>query len=68
MRGQAVDMPGRYSAAIAIMQEMSWSWSELCAAPFDLVEEIAWRMDRRQHWQAERAKIDEAKARVNRGR
>ena len=64
MRGASVDMPGRYSGAIAVMQEMSWSWPDLCAAPADLVEEILHRMNMQMHWQHERDKLDEAKRRA----
>jgi hypothetical protein len=58
MQGASVEMPGRYSGAIAVMQEMGWSWPDLCAAPADLVEEVLYRMDRQAHWQRERDKRD----------
>lgn len=58
MHGQPVDMPGRYPVAIAVMKEMSWSWSDLCAAPADLVEEVLHRMNRSEHWERERARMD----------
>jgi hypothetical protein len=61
MQGAAVQMPGRYPGAIAVMQEMAWSWPDLCAAPHDLVEEILHRMERQAHWQREREKLDEAR-------
>ena len=61
MQDASVAMPGRYANAIAVMQEMAWSWSDLCAAPADLVEEVIYRMDRQAHWQAERAKMDKAR-------
>jgi len=61
MQGVLVPVPGRYAGAIDIMQEMHWSWPDLCAAPADLVEEILHRMDRRAHWQHERERLDSAK-------
>jgi len=35
---------GRYGPAVAVMREMGWSWPDLCAAPFDLVQEIIIRL------------------------
>ena len=61
MHGQSVAMPGRYAGAIDVMQEMGWSWYDLCAAPADLIEEIEVRMGRRAHWQNERAKLDKSR-------
>jgi hypothetical protein len=61
MLSASVEMPGRYPAAIAVMREMTWSWSDLLEAPADLVEEILYRMDRTVHWTQERAKLDEAR-------
>lgn len=49
-------IPGRYSAEIAVMQEMRWSWPDLLAAPEDLVEEIYERVGARNHWQNEKRK------------
>lgn len=65
MQNRSVAMPGRYSGEIAIMQEMGWSWPDLCAAPADLVEEIAYRMERRLHWQEQREKLDAAKRKAH---
>lgn len=31
--------------AIAIMREMGWSWVQLQATPFDLVQELVIRLD-----------------------
>ena len=61
MQGASVAMPGRYASEIAVMQEMAWSWPDLCAAPADLVEEILHRMNRTAHWQNERAKLDKSR-------
>lgn len=68
MQGRAVEIPGRYSGAIAVMQEMGWSWPDLCAAPVDLVEEVMHRMERTAHWQGEREKLDAAKRKAQHGR
>lgn len=71
MRGAIVDMPGRYPGEIAVIQEMGWSWPDLCAAPADMVEEIAERMNARARWQGEKEKLDAAKQRqkdLKRGR
>lgn len=35
---------GRYGMAISIMREMGWSWQQLQAAPFDLVQELVIRL------------------------
>jgi hypothetical protein len=61
MRDAATPMPGRYSLELAVMDEMGWSWSELQAAPVDLVEEILQRRAARMHWERERARLDKAK-------
>ena len=55
---QTVATPTRYGVLMAIMREYGWSWPDLCAAPADLVEEIAMRLTAEQHWQAERSKRD----------
>lgn len=54
MRGKALSIHTRYGSAIAIMQEMSWSWSEFLEAPYDLIEEIWIRLQARTHWQNEK--------------
>ena len=35
---------GRYGMAISIMREMGWSWEQLQATPFDLVQELVIRL------------------------
>lgn len=52
---------GRYGAAIAVMREMGWSWRDLCAAPYDLVQELMIRLSAEHEWQEARRKRDEAK-------
>lgn len=54
-------IPGRYSAAIAVMQEMRWGWQELMAAPGDLVEEILYRRERIEHWRTERERLERSR-------
>ena len=63
MHGQDAVMGGRFAAEIAIMQEMTWSWPDLMAAPSSLVAEIAERVTARNHWQRIKSKQDDAKAR-----
>lgn len=55
---QTVATPTRYGVLMAIMREYGWSWPDLCAAPADLVEEIAMRLTAEQHWMAERSRRD----------
>jgi len=62
MRNQSLPMPGRYAVELAVIEETGWSWQELLAAPADLVEEILVRRGARMHWERERARLDEAKA------
>lgn len=63
---QGVTTPTRYGVLITIMREFGWSWQDLCAAPADLVDELAHRLTAENHWQAERRTRDaqEAKARA----
>lgn len=61
MRDAAEPIPGRYSAAIAVMQEMHWSWSDLLAAPPDLLEEILHRRECIERWRAEREKLERSR-------
>jgi len=62
MRNQSQPMPGRYAVELAVIEETGWSWQALLAAPADLVEEILVRRGARLHWERERARLDEAKA------
>jgi hypothetical protein len=66
-RDAAAMRAGRYGAAIAIMREMGWSWADLRAAPFDLVQELTIRLSAENHWQEQRRERDEAN-RQSRGR
>lgn len=59
--------PGRYSAEIATMREMGWSWPDLCAAPPDLVEEIEFKRRVREHFAEKRRKKDEQIAKAKHG-
>lgn len=60
MHGSAsASAPTRYGILITVMERMGWSWPDLCAAPADLVDEIAVRIDAERHWTAERARMDE---------
>lgn len=60
MQGSAsASAPTRYGVLIAIMERMGWSWPDLCAAPADLVDEIAIRTQAEQHWTAERTRMDD---------
>lgn len=63
MHDMAAPVPGRYSLAIAVMQEMRWSWSDLQTAPGDLVDEIVQRMASTARWRREREKMDRRKDR-----
>jgi hypothetical protein len=51
--------PGRYSFEIGVMKEMGWSWRDLCAAPPDLIDEIAHKAMVRSRFQDERRRKDE---------
>ena len=51
---------GRYGFEIGVMKYMGWSWPDLQAAPPDVVEEIALRMQAENTWRRERQKMDEA--------
>lgn len=64
MQDVGASVPGRYSAAIAVMKEMAWSWADLCNAPADLVDEIGTRMTAQAHWQERREKFDAQKAKA----
>jgi len=46
----AATVNGRYGNAIAVMERMGWSWTELCTAPGDLVEELETRLAAEQRW------------------
>lgn len=67
MHGQTPALESRYGAALAVMQEMHWSWPDLIAAPFDLVQEIEARLAARQHWESLKAKQDKARAQAQAG-
>ena len=64
--------PTRYGVLITVMERMGWSWPDMCAAPADLVDEIATRMQAEAHWTAERGQLDrqmnEAQAAMKAGR
>lgn len=62
MQDVATPLATRYGDELAVMQEMSWSWRDLQDAPADLVEEIRVRRAARLHWEAERAKLEKARA------
>jgi hypothetical protein len=68
MQDRPTPLETRYGKEIAVMTEMGWSWSDLESAPFDLVEEIAIRLDARAHWENERTKLDKAKSEQQRNR
>lgn len=57
-------VPGRYAAAIAVMEHMHWSYEDYCAAPEDLIEELETRLAADAHWRHEKEKRDEAKRRA----
>lgn len=59
--------PGRFAVEIDIMQEMHWSWRELCEAPAALLDELVTRLQARRHWTGVKTKQDEAKARSKHG-
>jgi hypothetical protein len=60
----SVTTPTRYGVLITIMREFGWSWNDLCAAPADLVDELAHRLTAENHWRAERSKRDAAEAKA----
>jgi hypothetical protein len=66
MQDVSAPIPGRYAAAIGIMEAMHWSWSDLCNAPHDLIDEIAIRLSAKSTWQDRREKMDAQKARSKR--
>jgi hypothetical protein len=50
--------PGAYGGEIAIMRAMGWSWTELQAAPCDLVDELRVRLAAEAHWTEQRRRLD----------
>ena len=58
LRLPSASAPTRYGVLIPLMERMGWSWSDLCAAPNDLVEEIATRITAENHGRAERERMD----------
>jgi hypothetical protein len=58
MQDQVTPLASRYGMEIAVMKEMTWSWSDLQAAPLDLVEELAVRLAEREKWTAKRQQLD----------
>jgi hypothetical protein len=52
---------GRYRVAIQIMREMQWSWNDLISAPFDLVDELVWRISAEREWEHEKQKAHTGK-------
>lgn len=66
MQNVSAPIPGRYAAAIGIMEAMQWSWDDLCNAPHDLIDEIAIRLSAKATWQTAREKLDAQKARSKR--
>jgi hypothetical protein len=51
---------GRYKVAIQIMREMQWSWNDLVTAPYDLIDELVWRISAEREWTAEKQKSKDA--------
>jgi hypothetical protein len=60
MHKAALVVPGRYSASIAVMKEMGWSWQDYDAAPADLVDEILTRMEAEGRWARTKRELDDA--------
>lgn len=50
----------RYGLEYTVMSEMHWSYPDLCAAPNDMVEEIATRIHAENKWRREKDKRDES--------
>jgi hypothetical protein len=58
MQDASVATPTRYGILIAIMREYHWSWTDIMAAPADLIQEIGSRLGAEFHWQQEKYKRD----------
>lgn len=51
----------RYADLFTVMREMGWSWTDVLATPFDLVEEAIERLSAEYKWEKERRKMEAAK-------
>ena len=58
MHDLPVVLPRRYGWQVEVMKAMHWGWRELCDAPADLVEEIAFGLAQESKWAAERRKFE----------
>lgn len=66
MHGIRQAIGGRYDMEIAVMIEMHWSNADYLDAPADMVEEIAYRLQRENHWLHEKKKRDDAMSKQRR--
>ena len=51
-------LPRRYGWEVEVMKAMHWGWRDLCDAPADLVEELAFGLAQEAKWAKERRKLD----------
>lgn len=65
MHGVVDSLTTRYGLEYTVMSEMHWSYPDLCAAPNDMVEEIATRIHADNEWRREKDKQDKGKAEAN---
>lgn len=48
-----------YQVELAVMRDMGWSWDDLRAAPYDLVEVALIEMNARNKWSRKKQEFDE---------
>lgn len=58
MHDLPVVLPRRYGWQVEVMKAMNWGWRDLCEAPADMVEEIAFGLAQEAKWTAERRKFE----------
>lgn len=63
MHGIDADDPGRFGLEIRLMREMHWSWADLQDAPWDLVDELAVRLEAERKWTEKKRKLEAEKKR-----
>lgn len=68
MQDASIATPTRYGILITVMRDYHWSWSDICSAPADLIQEIVIRLEAEYHWREERRKQDEDRREQQRGR
>lgn len=63
-----MDPAGLFYRQIWLMEETGWSWTELCATPARLVEEMVVRLSARNRYTREKNERKNLKSRQNQNR